>query len=175
MAGTTGELAAGGERVREENTLAYDTHSPGSSLANPRTAGAAPVAGSPDGTASLALTCRAGPDGQTVVAISGELDIVTADEAYAYVRDVIDQGAGSVDVDIAGLTFCDARGLATMARMARHAGQAGCQLRLAGTPPRVLKLMRITGFDRWHPGLTAAGTAGTGPACKGPGMVSSGS
>jgi anti-anti-sigma factor len=89
-----------------------------------------------------------------VVAIRGELDIATSEGAYAYVRDVINEGARSVAVDISGLTFCDARGLATMARMAHHADEAGCQLRLLAPPPPVLKIMRITGFDRRFPELT---------------------
>lgn len=122
--------------------------------------GDAAITGAPAGAAPLVFTRRAGADGQAVVAIRGELDIGTADAAYAYVRDVINEGAKSVAVDISGLTFCDARGLATLARMARYADDAECLLRLIAPPPRVLKIMRITGFDRRFPGLTTVSIVG---------------
>lgn len=155
--------------------LTRDTHGPGPGPgpSGLRTAGAAAIMEPPDGTAQLELTRRTGNDGQVVIALSGELDIVTAEKAYTYVCDVIDQGARPVDMDLAGLTFCDARGLAVMARMARHAEHAGCQLRLTATLPRVLKIMRITGFDRQRPGLTIIGPAETAPARSRLSVVSS--
>jgi anti-sigma B factor antagonist len=56
-------------------------------------------------------------------------------------------------VDLAGLTFCDASGLGVLARLARHARQAGRQLRLTSARPSVVKIIRITGLDRAFPEL----------------------
>jgi len=56
-----------------------------------------------------------------------------------------------VSVDLSGLTFCDASGLGVLAKIARHARQAGRQLMLTSARPSLLKIMRITGLDRPSP------------------------
>ena len=45
-------------------------------------------------------------------------------------RDAIDIHGGTVLLDVAALSFCDARGLSALMRMSRHARQAGSSLRL---------------------------------------------
>ena len=101
----------------------------------------------------LGLSCRAGANGYQIVSMTGELDIATAEQAYSYISEVLDGRAAPVTVDLSGLTFCDASGLGALARVARHARQAGRQLRLASAGPSVLKIMRITGMDRVFPEL----------------------
>jgi anti-sigma B factor antagonist len=101
----------------------------------------------------LELSCRTEEDGSQVISVTGELDIATAEQAYAYISDVIDCWPAPVGVDLAGLTFCDASGLGALARVARHARQAGRQLKLISAPPSLVKIMRITGLDRTFPEL----------------------
>jgi len=101
----------------------------------------------------LELSCRADDDGSQVISVTGELDIATAEQAYTYISEVIDGWPAPVSVDLAGLTFCDASGLGALARTARHARQAGTQLRLIAARPSLLKIMRITGLDRTFPEL----------------------
>jgi anti-anti-sigma factor len=96
----------------------------------------------------LGLSCLPGRDGCPVVTVTGELDIATAEQAYAYLSEVIDTGSAPVTVDLAGLAFCDAAGLGVLARAARHARVAGRPVRLASARPSLLKIMRITGMDR---------------------------
>jgi anti-sigma B factor antagonist len=103
--------------------------------------------------AQLLLSVRTEPDGEQVVSVTGELDIATAEQAYAYISEVIDGWPMPVSVDLSGLTFCDASGLGVLARIARHARQAGHQFRLAAARPSLLKIMRITGLDRAYPEL----------------------
>ena len=104
----------------------------------------------------LELSCRAAPNGYQVVSVTGELDIATAEQAYSYISEVIDGRAAPVSVDLSGLTFCDASGLGALARIARHARQAGRQLSLTSARPPLLKIMRITGLDRVFPELYPA-------------------
>jgi anti-sigma B factor antagonist len=101
----------------------------------------------------LELSCRSDGDGNQIVSVTGELDIATAEQAYLYLSDVIDAWPLPVSVDLSGLTFCDASGLGVLARIARHARQAGRQLRLTAARPSLLKIMRITGLDRAFPEL----------------------
>jgi anti-anti-sigma factor len=103
----------------------------------------------------LELSCRIDGDGNQIVSVTGELDIATAEQAYLYISDVIDAWPAPVSVDLSGLTFCDASGLGVLARIARHARQAGRQLRLTAARPSLLKIMRITGLDRAYPELAA--------------------
>jgi anti-sigma B factor antagonist len=88
-----------------------------------------------------------------VIRVAGELDIATAEKAYSYISDIIDGGPAPVTVDLSGLTFCDASGLGVLARIARHAKQAGRQLKLSAARPSLLKLMRLTGLDVSFPEL----------------------
>ena len=95
----------------------------------------------------LTLSCLISQPGQATVTFAGELDAASADQACDYVRDVIDAHGGDVLLNVAGLSFCDARGLGALARMSRHAGQAGSSLHLVAPPPLLRKIIRITGLD----------------------------
>jgi anti-sigma B factor antagonist len=101
----------------------------------------------------LKLSCRTDEDGYQVISVTGELDIATAEQAYTYISEIIDGWPAPVKVDVAGLTFCDASGLGVLARLARHARQAGQQLRLISARPSLIKIMRITGLDGMFPEL----------------------
>jgi len=107
----------------------------------------------------LELSCQLDGDGNQVVSVTGELDIATAEQAYLYISDVIDAWPTPVSVDLSGLTFCDASGLGVLARVARHARQAGRQLKLIAARPSLLKIMRITGLDRAFPELVPSAPA----------------
>jgi anti-sigma B factor antagonist len=107
----------------------------------------------------LGLSCRTGADGNQVVSVTGELDIATAEQAYAYISEVIDSWPTMVSVDLSGLTFCDASGLGVLAKIARHARQAGRQLRLTSARPSLLKIIRLTGLDALFPELRSPVTA----------------
>jgi len=112
---------------------------------------AGPAGQRPLGTVRLAgmltLSWLISQTGQATVIFAGELDIASADQAYEYVRGVIDAHDGQVLLDVADLSFCDARGLGALARMSRHAGQAGCSLQLVAPSPRLMKIILITGLE----------------------------
>ncbi|MBV9379300.1 MAG: STAS domain-containing protein [Streptosporangiaceae bacterium] len=99
--------------------------------------------------------------------VQGEMDIATADQAYAYIRDVIDELRVPVSVDLAGLTFCDARGLGVLARLACYAGREGGRLRLTSPRPPLVKIMRITGLDEVFPELASLATQSPSPRVRG--------
>ena len=101
-----------------------------------------------DSAAPMELSHRTCPNGEAVVDLGGELDILSAEVAVKYVRDVIDRHRGPVKVNLTALAFCDARGLAALVRMARHAEQNGCPFRLASPNASLVKIMRITGLDQ---------------------------
>jgi anti-sigma B factor antagonist len=114
---------------------------------------AGPSEAVPSEAVPLELSRRTGPDGGQVVSVAGELDIATAEQAYAYISEVIDSGPTTVSVDLSGLTFCDASGLGVLAKIARHSRQAGRQLKLTSARPSLLKIIRLTGLDGAFPEL----------------------
>jgi anti-sigma B factor antagonist len=114
---------------------------------------AVPSEAVPSEAVPLELSRRTGPDGGQVVSVAGELDIATAEQAYAYISEVIDSGPATVSVDLSGLTFCDASGLGVLAKIARHSRQAGRQLKLTSARPSLLKIIRLTGLDGVFPEL----------------------
>ena len=67
-------------------------------------------------------------------------------------RQVIDRSRGPVIIDLAGLSFCDARGLRTLVGVAAHT-RAARRLSLSGARPAIVKVMRITGVDANFPEL----------------------
>ncbi len=112
--------------------------------------------------ASLELSHRIEPTGESVACIGGELDIATADAAFRYVTRVIDHHRGPVIVDLASLQFCDARGLSAMLQMAGYAERAGRSFRVVSPSPMLLKLLRIATLDRRLLGECAAAPVVTG-------------
>jgi anti-anti-sigma factor len=99
----------------------------------------------------LELAYQMGTDGTATVSARGELDIATADQAYAYLKDVVDSAHGPLTVNLGGLTFCDAAGLGVLARIAGHARIRDRQVKLAAARPSLLRIMRITGVDEAFP------------------------
>ncbi|HEX3522681.1 MAG TPA: STAS domain-containing protein [Stellaceae bacterium] len=99
----------------------------------------------------LELAYQVTADGKATVRIRGELDIATADQAYAYLRDVVDSQDGPVMMNLSELSFCDAAGLGVLARVAGHARRAGRSLKLTAARPSLLRIMRITGMDEAFP------------------------
>jgi anti-sigma B factor antagonist len=97
--------------------------------------------------APLELSHRILPTGEAAVEIGGELDLDTADQAFRYVQKIIDRHRGPVLVSLAGVSFCDARGLRALVRMANYADQANRPFRVTSPTPRLTKLMRMTSLD----------------------------
>jgi anti-anti-sigma factor len=103
----------------------------------------------------LELAHEVTTDGKATVQLRGELDIATADQAFAYLCDVVDSQQGPVTVNLAGLTFCDAAGLGVLARVAGHARRSGHSVELAAASPSLLRIMHITGMEETFPEVGA--------------------
>jgi len=87
------------------------------------------------------------PGGHVVVALSGEIDIVTA----PVTRDLLAEAAGEavtgITVDIGGVTFLDAAGLGVLVGASEEVRHLPDGFRLVAVPARVLRLLRLTGLD----------------------------
>ena len=81
--------------------------------------------------------------GHAVVTLGGELDVMDAESA-AEALSVIAARERIVIVDLAGLKFLDASGLAALMRARKHARTAGGELLLAAPQRPVLLVLSVT-------------------------------
>ena len=95
---------------------------------------------------ALALSVRR-IDGYAIVTISGEIDIARAPALREQLIGLLRPGASRLVVDLSGVTFCDASGLAVLVGVARRIGLLGGVLRLAAPTPLVSTVLRLTGLD----------------------------
>lgn len=107
--------------------------------------------------------------GHTVLAVSGELDLATTSALRDRIAGVLEDAATPVIIDLSGVTFCDATGLALLVDVKRRAQAHALTVSLAGPRRNVSKLLRITGLDQafaMYPSVTTAklGVRRTGPS-----------
>ena len=91
---------------------------------------------------SVDLSTREG-DGHVIVALRGELDILDA-AGVASALAAVTAREPRVIVDLAGLGFIDASGLAALVSGWKHARRAGGDLLLAAPQQRVLEVLTVT-------------------------------
>jgi len=94
----------------------------------------------------LALSVR-DQDGYTITAISGDLDIARVPAVREQLLGILGPHLSRIVVDLAGVTFCDASGLAVLIGASRRAWLLGGVLRLAAPAPPVTAVLRLTGLD----------------------------
>ena len=124
-------------------------------------------------TSGAALFSRR-TQGQTVMTVCGELDMATTavlrDQLVTLLRDT----AAPVIIDLSGVSFCDASGLALLVGAQRRVRLHGHVVVLAGPRHNVSKLLRITASTAPSPSIrpspllsAASGTPITPPSHKG--------
>lgn len=109
-------------------------------------------------TAHARLFSRRTP-GHTILAVCGELDMMTTAALRNQIVAVLKDATAPVIIDLSGVSFCDASGLALLVGAQRRAKLHGLTVTLAGPRRNASKLLRITGLDRGftiHPTVAAA-------------------
>ena len=94
----------------------------------------------------LTLSVRS-QDGYIITAISGDLDIACVPAVREQLLGTLGPHASRMVVDLSGVTFCDASGLAVLIGASRRAWLLGGVLRLAAPAPPVAAVLRLTGLD----------------------------
>ncbi|NDU71491.1 anti-sigma factor antagonist [Actinomadura sp. DSM 109109] len=91
------------------------------------------------------------------VTARGELDIASSAAFGIELARLIGERGPDVVVDVSGLTFCDARGLAALVAADELARRSGGTVTLTGPRPQMAKILRLTGLDRrFAPGRAPA-------------------
>ena len=84
---------------------------------------------------------------RTVITLTGELDLASSPRLGHAIDDLV--GAGPVDdvvLDLAGVTFCDVRGLTSVLGAHHTVVQAGGRLAVAGASKMMVRLLTLTGL-----------------------------
>jgi anti-anti-sigma factor len=76
----------------------------------------------------------------------GELDLATIAEVAEVTSAAIECGCAWVEIDVSDLRFCDSTGLRCLLAARAHCAAAGGGLRLVDPPPRLIRLLQITGL-----------------------------
>jgi len=87
-------------------------------------------------------------DGETFVAVTGEIDLATAPELRAALMTV----AGHLTVDLAGVSFMDSSGLGALVAAQKHTVGGGHRFSVRNETDLVERTMKLTGvYDVFHP------------------------
>ena len=86
--------------------------------------------------------------GETVVTVTGEVDIASAPALAEALNDALATGARRVVVDLSGLGFMDLSGLRVLTSSIRRARETGARIVLANPSSSVRRLVTLTGTER---------------------------
>jgi anti-sigma B factor antagonist len=94
----------------------------------------------------ITVSTRPAGEGQVVVEVGGEVDMLTSPQLRSVVLGQLSDGAQLVVLALDGVTFLGTSGLAVLIEVREAAHQAGVELRLACTGRRVLRPLSIAGL-----------------------------
>lgn len=86
----------------------------------------------------------------SLVRVKGDIDVVSRTRFEETLYEVVDSGEPLV-IDMREVTFCDSTGLNAIVSAYRRAGERGTAVALVALPPRVQRVFRITGIDKFVP------------------------
>lgn len=101
----------------------------------------------------FSMRIRPRPVGQeTIVMVSGEVDLLTAEELERLVRQEMERGP--VFLDLREVAFIDSSGLRALDGLARHGGSGGLRIH-PELSPSVAQILELTGMLKILPLATA--------------------
>jgi anti-sigma B factor antagonist len=101
-----------------------------------------------DDPAPLTGLSRERLPGGTVIALHGDLDIATTPDLRERLHAALVDPGPLVVIDLSGVTFCDASGLALLVGARGRTEPRGVAVVLAAPRPQLEKLLRISGLNR---------------------------
>jgi len=97
---------------------------------------------------AFSVSVTADADGGALVAVTGEVDVATADQVWAAVIEAMTTWTGDVVVDLSGVTFLDSQGIRALIRAHKDCGVDAARLSLRSPSSQVREVFEITGLDR---------------------------
>ncbi|MEV4104780.1 STAS domain-containing protein [Nonomuraea sp. NPDC049649] len=94
---------------------------------------------------------RASASTPTLIHLWGDIDVLTTARLSRQLINALDYSTGVLVLDLSQVTFCGADGLGMLIGVQNRARARGITLTLTGVPPRIARLLRITGLDHRFP------------------------
>jgi anti-anti-sigma factor len=91
--------------------------------------------------------------------LPAEIDMANADRVGADLQAAFAVGVATVVADMTATAFCDSRGIHALVMAHQRATASGAELRLVVPSTCVLRVLALTGLDRWlaiYPSLQEA-------------------
>jgi anti-sigma B factor antagonist len=86
-----------------------------------------------------------------IVGVTGEIDLAVAPSLRERLDLLLSAGSTTIAVDLLGATFLDSVALGVLVGALDRCRQAGGDLYLVVTEPRILKVLEITGLSKTFP------------------------
>ncbi|HWE08178.1 MAG TPA: STAS domain-containing protein [Solirubrobacteraceae bacterium] len=102
---------------------------------------------SPCPPGALRIAHREVQNGWCVVSVEGEVDLASAPELKSALVELVVGGHRRFVLDLSRLGHLDSTGLGVLAAFRQRLGADGT-LKLAGMPPNLLSVLRLSGLDR---------------------------
>ncbi|MEV6600430.1 STAS domain-containing protein [Actinoplanes sp. NPDC051346] len=93
----------------------------------------------------LSIAVERAPD-EVIFHLAGEIDVLTVARLSAMVNDVLQEPPARIELDMAGVTFCDSQGLGTLVVLSRKAQHARAVLSLTNVGDFLMRVLDITGL-----------------------------
>jgi anti-sigma B factor antagonist len=93
----------------------------------------------------LTITVERAPD-EVVLHLAGEIDVLTVTNLSAIVNEILAEPPPRIELDMAGVTFCDSQGLGTLVVLSRKAQHARTVLALTNVGEFLMRVLDITGL-----------------------------
>ncbi|KJY28552.1 STAS domain-containing protein [Streptomyces katrae] len=97
--------------------------------------------------AHVAVVVEPGPE-RVLAQVSGEIDMDQAPALRQELTAALAASRAGLDIDMAGVTFCDSSGLHALLDVDQLAMQAGKTLALTALRPPVARLLHMSGVER---------------------------
>jgi anti-sigma B factor antagonist len=91
------------------------------------------------------------PGGPPIVVLDGELDLARAPGMQRAIDELLSAGHTTIVVDLLGVSFLDSTALGVLVGALSRCRDAGGDLHLVVTEPRILKVLEITGLASAFP------------------------
>jgi anti-sigma B factor antagonist len=89
------------------------------------------------------------PGAPLTVTVRGDVDLATAPDLEAKVREAFDQSPSSVVIDLAALSFIDSSGLRALVAVSNEARSRDLAIALRSVPRHAQRVLEMTGLSDW--------------------------
>ena len=97
---------------------------------------------------TLRITSAAAPDGGVVLQLVGELDLSTIAVFVAALDDAADAEAGTIELNMAEVSFIDSSGIGAYVAAFRRAHANGCRVSISERSAFVQRVLELSGVEQ---------------------------